>query len=164
LENVDLPFHNEPAQLRSIFPIDWTIFPGQCVRVCNAWQFRAVCVCVWVWVWEGKTYLDDESQKFGLINVCGSGIGVRVSVLHFRVSFFIHAHIYYGLFFFRFAISRSRHRVAFLAITGGSRSCQKTLSSSSDQVKSHTTHHPKKNTHPPRGREPSTHLVTSPSA
>jgi len=57
-------------------------------------------VCVWVWVWEGKTYLDDESQKFGLINVCGSGIGVRVSVLHFRVSFFIHAHIYYGLFFF----------------------------------------------------------------
>jgi len=31
---VDLPFHNEPAQLRSIFPIDWTIFPGP------------VCACV----------------------------------------------------------------------------------------------------------------------
>lgn len=39
------------------------------------------------------------------------------SVLHFGVSFFIHAHIYYGLFFiffcpFRFAISCARHRVS----------------------------------------------------
>ncbi|KAI8035427.1 hypothetical protein M5D96_011770, partial [Drosophila gunungcola] len=57
----------------NVFPIDWTIFPGECVRVGNAWQFRAVCV------WVGKTYLDDESQKFGLINVCGSGIGVRAA-------------------------------------------------------------------------------------
>lgn len=38
------------------------------VCVCNAWQFRAVCV------WCVKTYLDDESQKFGLINVWWPGI------------------------------------------------------------------------------------------
>lgn len=42
------------------------VFTSVCVCVCVMLGNSAQCVCR---VWCVKTYLDDESQKFGLINV-----------------------------------------------------------------------------------------------
>lgn len=97
------PFSINLPSCLVFFPIDWTIFPGQRVRVRNAWQFRAVLVCVCdggcVDGGRGKTYLDDESQKFGLINVCGSWIGVRVRVYYISGFHFLYMHIYIMVYF-----------------------------------------------------------------
>lgn len=81
---------------------------------------QCLCVCVMVGVWMGA---GENLFRWRITEIWPHQCLWLVdrsackSVLHFGVSFFIHAHIYYGLFFiffcpFRFAISCARHRVS----------------------------------------------------